>query len=128
MTALGYRDQARFLWQSNQFPAGRIGERAFLPVVDSSRNRYETSVCNASGRERSDLAALAVEIAPSTSKYGAALFEGRAVSDAGLTLEDDPPPDRHRVILGWNADPEEKSQRKIAAQRLAVSAELHLWT
>jgi hypothetical protein len=113
---------ARCLTQSNHYHRveWRVTERAFLPARDGT-----TSVFRVDGLTDPQIWQLAdkhVAGAPGGRRVeGTGTLVAHAVTDVGLRVEPDDDPPRHAAIVGW---PDEKSDRKSRAQRLAEAARL----
>jgi hypothetical protein len=124
---------ARFLTDKKQFSVTelQVNYRAFLPMLNKEKNRYETSVFFID-----DLTSVAIEelatnhILPFRSPifgYGKCLSAHiktiviAELPHLNLTVEPDDQPIRHACIIGWSNI---KDENKALAQRLGTCAEL----
>jgi hypothetical protein len=115
----------RFITESGHFKPGRVLPKAFEPKFDKDRNRSETSVFRVSEIPSADVWVIGDrEVGTPRGKpiLARADIAAKDVSIEALVLEDDQPPPKHAVIVGWPEGPDEKDHRKSIQQELAARA------
>lgn len=110
----------RFLTQSNHKSTTAVRKRAFEPMFDAERHRFETSVYRISGLTGVQVQQIAdTEV---VAKRGIAVLARGDIrvqmvhKHASLRVVVDEPPARHAVILGWPGTPDEGKDRRMDLQ------------
>ena len=120
-------DLSRYLTSSNHFsPEKRLVKpNAFMPRANPENGQWETSVFRIYGLTDEEVWEIgeSVVIVSGKTLYGRAAIRVEDVEKAGLSVMPDDNPPRHANIIGW---PDEKSERKLFAERLVGSAQLIL--
>lgn len=120
-------DLSRYLTSSNHFSLEKrlVKSNAFIPRANPENGRWETSVFRISGLSDEEIWEIGVSVVTISGKtlYGRAAIRAEDVEKAGLLVIPDDNPLRHANIIGW---PDEKSERKLFAERLVGSAQLIL--
>lgn len=100
---------------------GNPRPRAFNPKFDQERNRFETSVFRIANLAPDEVWAIGDLAGADRNKTatGYCSLPASGIAKANLNLQDDQPPARHAVIVGWS-DAEEK--RLESTQILAEAA------
>lgn len=121
----GSEPLARYLTQSNHFnlPTYSVKPRAFDPPPD-----LRLSVFRIDGLGTEDIWKCGqinvTNMMPEPRHiYGIANIRVSEVQAASLSVDPDNNPERHASIVGW---PEDKSERKLLTQELALKAKLLL--
>ena len=114
---------ARCLTQSNHFRRVevRVTDRAFMPGPDRT-----TSVFRVDGLSDDQIWRTADKhvAAPSGRRVlGTGTILAEAVTEVGLRVDPDDHPPRHAAIVDW---PEDKSDQKLRALKLAAAARLSI--
>jgi hypothetical protein len=115
---------ARCLTHTNQFSRVevRVSARAFLPGRDNT-----TSVFRVDDLTDDQIWQLAdehvTEIPGGRPVVGTGTLLAETVTEAGLRVDPDNDPPRHAVIVDW---PDDKSDRKLRALKLASAARLSI--
>ena|SRR5438132_4761866 len=108
---------ARFLFQSNHASGSHPTHKAFMPPADLQLSVY--NVDHLGGLEIWKLSDQVRIESTRPNVYGRAQLSISSIIEAGLRAIKAPPPPRHVVVIGWDAN---KARHKAVAQKLAAAA------
>ena len=92
---------------------GSVKPRAFLPSRSHGDNTSVFAVGELTSADVCDISRVELEPRYGRPAQGFARFEPADVLHAGLVVDKDEPPLRHRVIVGWPAAPEDRTEKAL---------------